>query len=293
MEDLKKLFFAHFPRDDFIKTKCEHYYCNVMSIITLKKSPDISTETFKHSHDEYEVMIPLTPIPLLEVDGRLYFGEVGYAYPVNSNEMHGCEFNISDVSHDHITIKKDFFDNLKKKYNAEDIKFDAKFEMTQDLKAFIQIFKEYCTDKENEETKMEVLATIICCRIIELGLLQHGKRERKKEPKYKKMREIITYLNNNFSNSQIEIDKLAQMVGYDNKYFISAFKEETGETPYSYLTKLRISQAKILLEKTKLSMAEISKKCGFDKPNTFSAIFKKATKRTPLKYREEIKSLLK
>ena len=48
-----KLVAAHHPREDFLQKHCEHYYCDKMSVATLKKSPAIEMVTYSQAHDEY------------------------------------------------------------------------------------------------------------------------------------------------------------------------------------------------------------------------------------------------
>ena len=49
---------------------------------------------FKHSHEEYEFLIPLTTIPLLYYHKANYIGEVGFIYPVNPYVEHGLEVDL-------------------------------------------------------------------------------------------------------------------------------------------------------------------------------------------------------
>jgi len=291
LESIEELVKAHHTNSKLLKEKSEHYYCNVLSIMTLIKSPKNIIPPFSHTHKEYEVMIPLTPIPVLQIDGVVFFGEVGFAYPVNANELHGSRFNVSDASHDHITIDKDFMENCLKLYGVDNKKFNAKFEVTNELKTLIQIFKENCNNNTvAKEDKLQAIAKLICFNIVELGILGEQKRAIKEKAIYRKMSDVVEYINVHYSEN-IDIPKLAEKLGFSEKYFISAFKSEVGDSPYSYLTKLRISQGKVLLETTNLSIQEIAKKCGFDRTNSFSSLFKSSTGKTPNQYREEMRTI--
>lgn len=50
------------------------------------------------------------------------------------------------------------------------------------------------------------------------------------------------------------------------------------------LTKKRMEKAMELLENTSLKTYEVAEKCGYNDANYFSAIFKKATEKTPKEY---------
>ena len=71
--------------------------------------------------------------------------------------------------------------------------------------------------------------------------------------------------------------------------FGSAFKKALGETPHSYLIKIRISKAKVLLETTDYSLSDIAQKIGFKKASSFTSQFKASTGIRPSKYREKSK----
>ncbi|MCB6603699.1 helix-turn-helix transcriptional regulator, partial [Erysipelatoclostridium ramosum] len=54
----------------------------------------------------------------------------------------------------------------------------------------------------------------------------------------------------------------------------------------NYLIRLRVQQAKELLETTNYSIAQISDSCGFSSQSYFSQVFKKACGMTPNAYRK-------
>ena len=70
--------------------------------------------------------------------------------------------------------------------------------------------------------------------------------------------------------------------------YTSAFKKAVGETPYNYLLKLRIAKSQLLLENPNYSIKEIALLCGFQKPNTFSSLFRNYTGMTPTEYKQKL-----
>ncbi|HEY9054376.1 MAG TPA: helix-turn-helix transcriptional regulator, partial [Rectinemataceae bacterium] len=78
---------------------------------------------------------------------------------------------------------------------------------------------------------------------------------------------------------------VAKEVFVSPSYFLSLFKQETGQTFVDYLTSLRVEKAKALLASTEKSVMEIADEVGFSNPNYFSSIFKKATGMTAKEYR--------
>ncbi|WP_058302267.1 response regulator [Gorillibacterium timonense] len=69
-------------------------------------------------------------------------------------------------------------------------------------------------------------------------------------------------------------------------YVSLLFKQETGETLFEYLTKVRVEQAKELLKDPQIKFYEICEAVGYSDPSHFSKVFKKMTGLTPSAYRD-------
>lgn len=88
----------------------------------------------------------------------------------------------------------------------------------------------------------------------------------------------------------ITLSDLAKEVGVHPNYLCTLFKKHTGETIFSYLNNLRITEAKRLLEFTDLSILEISNQLGISSQSYFSQQFKNREGMTPSEYRRKISS---
>ncbi len=289
-ERMMRLVAAHHPREDFLRKHCKHYYYNNISIAVLDKSPDVEMVTFSHAHDEYEFLIPLTPIPVLMIDDALYFGEVGFVYPIQSGHEHGIKFKVSDISFDHIVIDKDYMEAMIEKKGYGGKSFNVKFEETGELKSYIQLFKnEFAKGAARDDEKMEYLAALITMTLIECGLSPAAASKKESQKYQKGIASVAAYINQHYKED-MNVDLLAEMCGLTKNYFISAFRKAMGETPYSYLCKLRISKARILLETSEESIQSVASLCGFKKSNTFTTLFKSVTGQTPSEYRKSSKN---
>ncbi|MFC0215080.1 helix-turn-helix domain-containing protein [Paenibacillus chartarius] len=87
--------------------------------------------------------------------------------------------------------------------------------------------------------------------------------------------------------SDISLEQTAEYVNLSPFYFSKLFKLQTGETFIDYITRLRINEAKRLLELEELSFKEICYEVGYNDPSYFSRIFKKTTGFTPSEYRQQ------
>ena len=77
------------------------------------------------------------------------------------------------------------------------------------------------------------------------------------------------------------------MCGLSENYFSHCFKLALGDSPFRYLSKLRVSHAKALLATTALSIGAIAGECGFRTVSSFSCAFRKEAGKTPSEFREE------
>lgn len=95
----------------------------------------------------------------------------------------------------------------------------------------------------------------------------------------------LQYLENNYFRP-VNVAELADRFGFSRAYFSTLFTKCTGETPYNYLTKIRIEKAKRYLEQTRHSVEEIAYSVGFNSLQRFSDAFKRLIGVSPLQYRK-------
>ncbi|HHV11507.1 MAG TPA: helix-turn-helix transcriptional regulator [Clostridiales bacterium] len=74
--------------------------------------------------------------------------------------------------------------------------------------------------------------------------------------------------------------------GISRSHLSREFKKITGFSPKEYLIQIRISQAKLLLRGSSISIDDISSAIGFHDTAHFIQTFKKAEGITPLKFRK-------
>lgn len=98
------------------------------------------------------------------------------------------------------------------------------------------------------------------------------------------------YITEHF-REQISLDVIAENCGLSKYYFARQFKEQTGYTPWDYLTSQRIRLAMQLLSNTRSSIEEISEECGYQSSSHFVRAFKKAAEMTPTSFRRHYASV--
>lgn len=85
----------------------------------------------------------------------------------------------------------------------------------------------------------------------------------------------------------LTIDDIAGCVPLSRSRAIHLFRETYAVTPYRYYLKLRLELAQSLLERTVLSIQEISERLGFVDYHHFSGFFKKECGLSPTGYRRQ------
>ncbi len=87
------------------------------------------------------------------------------------------------------------------------------------------------------------------------------------------------------SEKEQSIDELAMLCNISKYHFCRIFKETTGMSAVEYRNEFRLHTAEILLKTTDKTVAEISRRCGFDDPAYFSRCYKNKFGISPLKSR--------
>ena len=98
----------------------------------------------------------------------------------------------------------------------------------------------------------------------------------------------VEYLQKEFGRA-ITLDELSAVVGLSKEYMCSYFKKKMNKTIMQVLCDIRIMNACVMLNRfPDKKIAEISKKCGFESPSYFGAVFRKHRGMTPDTYRKWI-----
>lgn len=98
--------------------------------------------------------------------------------------------------------------------------------------------------------------------------------------------QITNYLDNNYMNPTLSLDDLAQELGYSLSY-ISAILKRNNTSFTKYLTDIRMSKAKILLNEENSKLIAIASQVGYEDPYYFSHCFKKYFGISPGEFRKK------
>lgn len=102
---------------------------------------------------------------------------------------------------------------------------------------------------------------------------------------------IQEWLQRHYSES-ISLDHLAKKFDISVRSFNRRFRSAAGQTPLQYLQEVRLNQAKALLKKSNLSIAEIAYSVGYHDSSYFTSLFKRTNAVTPNEYRHLVRNKL-
>lgn len=96
---------------------------------------------------------------------------------------------------------------------------------------------------------------------------------------------IRAYVRENYSRD-ISMQDAARAMNYSEVYFCRLFKQCFDQNFTAYLTRLRVKEAKKLLEDPRANIKDVSRSVGYSDSKYFSKIFKRITGQLPSEYRD-------
>lgn len=100
------------------------------------------------------------------------------------------------------------------------------------------------------------------------------------------IKRMIAYMNKNYEQD-LKLKELAKMFNYNSAYLGKVFRKEVGEGFNDVLNRIRIENAKRLLNETDLKVYQVSKAVGYQDIDYFYSTFKKMVGVSPKEYKRE------
>lgn len=98
--------------------------------------------------------------------------------------------------------------------------------------------------------------------------------------------QIEAYIIENI-NQEISLQAVAEKFFYNPAYLSRLFKMKLSKNYMTYVTEIRINQAKSYLRESRHSITEVGEKCGYRSYKHFVKLFKKVAGVTPTEYRKD------
>lgn len=87
-------------------------------------------------------------------------------------------------------------------------------------------------------------------------------------------------------SDRLSIGDVASALALSRSYFVRSFTNTVGVAPYSWLVEQRINEARELLTRTTIPLAQIALECGFTDQSHFTNAFNRRVGTTPSKWRK-------
>lgn len=179
--------------------------------------------------------------------------------------------------------------------NAELSAFQTKLLLSALTDTFLRVTTETFARTEDTALRMETehllisvpdssqevgfAGLITCVPLLCKQIISH-----KKSRKHALAMEIRAYIQAYFREDSICLQSVSLAFGINERYLSTFFKEQTGESFQTYVTRLRIEEANRLLRETDLSIQAIAEQVGYVNPNTFRSAYNRVMGFNPSKY---------
>ncbi|MCR6097525.1 response regulator [Salipaludibacillus agaradhaerens] len=105
----------------------------------------------------------------------------------------------------------------------------------------------------------------------------------------RRIQDIVAFVEENYME-ELSLQRLSNQFFLSREHISRKFKQEMGMPLSTYVTELRIEQAKRYLSQTDDKLYTIALKLGYQDEKYFSKLFKKRTGMTPIEYRNDEKN---
>lgn len=275
-----------FPLDK-IEDYTRLYESASLNIVIMKTNISFTAGPEAHSHDSYEFLIPFKPMPYIGCEGKSLFIPNDMVFPINPLQEHGPRGDMLNCLFAAIHIDSAFMRQVAQNtcgeaavvFNNEPVSVSGA------LKTLISKFiEEAVKPKHGNKLVMECLSTQIAVQLI-MDLKSTDAPANTNNTKAN-LNAVVNSYSGSYLSREYSTQAAAKKANLSKYYFIRAFRNETGKTPYSALLDTKINEAKKLLTDSKHTITEIYFLCGFINHSHFTTTFKKKVGISPSMYRK-------
>ena len=235
-----------------------------------------------HSHDFYEFDLVLSGSATTNVDGT--------ELTVGANDVMiippGVEHKYYDI--DKLFIYKFQFkpsfisqETLEKLQKSDKIHFSLYNFIYNNLFKLAEII-EYVSNGGSDNRRL--LSMLIDSAVL-MTLSNSPREETNTSVPFGSMLRVVEYLSNNYKSNP-SLSDAAEIAHFNERYFCLKFREYTGKSYKDFLTEIKMTNAKRLIESTELSINEVATESGYSTQSHFNREFKKYYGLSPLQMRK-------
>ena len=142
--------------------------------------------------------------------------------------------------------------------------------------------------KELEERMQQIIRSksLLIRKIKQSDMMQQHKEIVVESIEEKLLIRITEIIEERLADSDLNVQKLSEISGYNSKQIYRRIKQLTGHTVVDYIKSIRLKKAALLLEHRKYTVSEVMYQVGFSNPSYFSKCFAEKYGKTPKQYME-------
>lgn len=250
-----------------------------MEVLSIGKSSNLIMEFPPHQHGYWEMVYNYKGSGTLEMDGRVWDFKPGTLALIPPGTIH---YKKSDNGFMDISI---FVKNLRPIGEAVGKCFQDD-EMHNLYKLFDMAYGFFAEAEEISECRRCVILNSLGDAIYQILGAIYAKGKNKDI----RIQNFTEKMEANISNTEFNLSREIDSLGYSKGYFRKVFKEITGESPVNYFNRIKIESAKKEFEHFGKSrnIKDVALASGFKDQYYFSRVFKKIEGMSPQAYLDRL-----
>ncbi len=264
------------------------------AVISLGRNNNLNARRPWHEHiheKTLEILYMYKGFQIVGVNNKQYVLRGNDVYVVYPDEVHSSGIHPISKNHFYWLLIR-IPDNLEHSFglpgeNREMVnrllKLNRIFKSTNELK---NLFDKIITAKTSPE--MPLRKTIVRQTMIQALLKLIDDSRNSSTSNYSgDIRKVINFIEAN-SEKNLQLDKLAQVVGLSPSRLRQKFRKQAGITLSEYIMRKKIDHAIELISQDKLSLTEIAFRLSFSSSQYFATVFKRYVNCTPSEFSKNL-----
>ena len=231
-----------------------------------------------HTHDCYEIVYYIDGTGVTKIDGKEYDYSDHTFCIIPPNAIHS-EWTTSEVNLLYIGFN----------YDGQLGRLPSGLFQDDEHKTIYDILVKMQSELRDQNLHYDVMLSYMQ-KLLVVNLLGWTDKEALVPKKSGEcMDYVVNFINSNFG-APIGLEDLSDSIGYSYHHFRHIFKDTYGISPKQYILNVRMTHAKLFLQKGEFSVKDVAMMCGFKSTSQFIAAFKKQTGLSPLAYKQSAKN---
>ncbi|WP_447643033.1 MULTISPECIES: helix-turn-helix domain-containing protein [Chitinophagaceae] len=150
---------------------------------------------------------------------------------------------------------------------------------------FESVFKLIETELSNKEAHEHIASHLISILLLTASKIFHAQKKQPEDNEAKDLvRRLKLLIEDNFRNMQ-HVHFYADKLHLQPRRLNDIVKNNTGQSVHEIIEERLLTESKILLSSSAMTVKEISYHLGFNDPSYFNRFFKRNTRQTPVQFR--------